>query len=504
MKKLACLLLVFLLLIAYVPSMADNGAVNWYEVFVRSYQDSDGDGIGDLQGLISRLDYIADMGWDGLWLMPVMPSPSYHKYDVIDYYDIDSEYGTLDDMRMLISEAHERGIEIIIDMVINHTSTQHPWFRTACAALREGKESPYIAYYNFQQHAESAFINVQGTDWYYEERFSGGAMPDLNLENEQVWEELRKIAAFWLNDMGVDGFRLDAVTSYHTNNTDKNVKALSRFKAICEELKEGSYLVGECWAGLSVIAEYYQSGIDSFFLFPASQAEGFIASSMRGRSGHAEKFAKSYQNVLEAIPEGILAPFLSNHDTGRTIGSVQGRSNILIAKFVEGVLNMMTGRVFTYYGEEIGMVGSGDDPNKRLAMYWSDKDMTTQPPGVTQLEYAYPSWEKQAEDPSSLLNYCKTLYHVRKAFPMIADGKNEFVYVDSELLLMRRILENESCLIAMNFSGKSAGSLVLNKSAAIAADIETGTEQAELAEDGLTLSLPPYGIVILTEGEEIK
>ena len=500
MKRLICaLLMIILTLSACMPAMADNGAVNWYEVFVRSYQDSDGDGIGDLQGLISRLDYISEMGWDGIWLMPVMPSPSYHKYDVVDYFDIDREYGTLDDMRALITEAHARGIEVIIDMVINHTSTMHPWFQAACSALREGTESPYIDYYNFQQQAESAYVKVEGTDGYYEERFAGGAMPDLNLANEAVWEELRKIAAFWLNDMDVDGFRLDAVTSYHTNNTEKNVDTLARFKALCEELKPGSYLVGECWAGLTVIAEYYQSGIDSFFLFPASQAEGFLASSLRGRSGHAEKFAKSYQNVLEAIPNGILAPFLSNHDTGRTIGSVQGRSNVPIAKFVEGVLNMMTGRVFTYYGEEIGMVGSGDDPNKRLAMYWSDGDMTTQPPGVTQLEYAYPSWETQMADPDSLLNYCRKLYQVRHAYPMIAEGENEFVFIDSELLLMRRTLEGESCLIAMNFSGKSAGTLTLNQSARIAADIETGEDQAVLNGDGLALELPPYAIVILIE-----
>ncbi len=504
MRRLICvLMMITLTLTACLPALADNGAVNWYEVFVRSYQDSDGDGIGDLQGLMSRLDYIAEMGWDGIWLMPVMPSPSYHKYDVTDYFDIDPEYGTLDDMRALINEAHARGIEVIIDMVINHTSTMHPWFQNACTALREGTESPYIDYYHFQQHAETAYVNVSGTDWYYEERFAGGAMPDVNLENEAVWDELREIAAFWLNDMNVDGFRLDAVTSYHTNNVEKNVKTLARFKTLCEELKPGSYLVGECWAGLTVIAEYYQSGIDSFFLFPASQAEGFVASSLRGRSGHAEKFAKSYQNVLDAIPNGILAPFLSNHDTGRTIGSVQGRSNVPVAKFVEGVLNMMTGRVFTYYGEEIGMVGSGDDPNKRLAMYWNDGDMTLQPPGVTQLEYAYPSWEEQMTDPDSLLNYCRKLYQVRHACPMIAEGENQFVYVDSELLLMRRTLAGESCLIAMNFSGKTEGTITLENPLEIAYDIETGTEQAVLSEDGTTLALPPYSIVILT-GESMQ
>ena len=496
MKRVLCLLAALVLMLSAVPALGESN-YNWYEVFVRSYQDSDGDGLGDLNGLISRLDYLEEMGYDGLWLMPVMPSPSYHKYDVIDYMDIDAEYGTLTDMRDLVVSAHNRGIRVIIDLPINHTSTRHPWFLAAAEALKNGTDSPYIDYYHFVQAGQSGYVPLAGTDWFYEEQFAGGGMPDLNLDNPAVLAEIRAICAFWLQNMDVDGFRLDAVTSYYTANIDKNAAFLSWVKETCEALKPGSYLVGECWAGLSTIASYYKSGIDSFFLFPASQAEGFVAASLRGRGSHAEKFAKSYQNVLDAIPGGLLAPFLSNHDTGRTIGSVQGRSNLPIAKFVEGVLNMMQGCVFTYYGEEIGMVGSGEDPNKRLAMYWSDGDMTAQPPGVTSLEYAYPAWEAQREDPASLLNYCKAVTNARKQTPAIAAGENEFVAVSGDLCLMRRSLDGQSVLLALNFSATQALTCDLPGPAEIAFDLETGQESAVL--DGSALTLPPYAIVILNE-----
>jgi len=468
---------------------------NWYEIFVRSFQDSNNDGIGDLQGVISRLDYLQDMGYNGLWLMPVMPSPSYHKYNVTDYLNIDPEYGSLADMRQLTDAVHERGMKLIIDLAINHTGLGHPWFVQASEALHSGKKSAFIDYYNFRQERSDKWIPLGNTGWFYEEQFAGGGMPDLNLDNPDVRTQLSLILDFWLNVMDIDGFRLDAVTSYYTGDHDRNVEFLHWIKEECERLKPGSYLVGECWENLGTIARYYQSGVDSFFLFPGSQAEGFIASSLRGRSKRAEKFVSRYQQVLEAIPDGVLAPFLGNHDTGRTIGSVQGRKNTAIAKFAEGVLNMMQGNVFTYYGEEIGMVGSGVDPNKRLAMYWNDGDMTEQPPGITAVEYAYPPADVQLADPGSLLNYCRKLNRVRNAYPMIANGENTFIYVSGDVLLMERVLDGRSCLIAMNFSPKTEESCPVREDTVIGMDIETGAGSAVLTEG--TLHLPPYAIVIL-------
>lgn len=492
MKRITAILIALMLL----ASACAEPAANWYEVFVRSYQDSDGDGLGDLPGLNQRLDYIEDMGWRGLWLMPVMPSPSYHKYDVTNYMAVDAQYGTLDDMRALIDAAHERGISVIIDLPINHTSTQHPWFVAACEALENSDpDNAYIDYYNFNQTGGNGFTPLGETGWFYEERFAGGGMPDLNLDNPAVRDEIRAIMDFWLTDVGADGFRLDAVTSYYTGDTPANVAFLAWLKRTAEEIKPGAYLVGECWANLKTIADYYKSGVNSFFLFPAAEAEGFLAASLRGRGKHAEKFASQYQKVLDAIGKGRLAPFLCNHDTGRTVGLVQGRSNPAACKFAEGLLGMLGGSVFTYYGEEIGMVGSGDDPNKRLAMYWSDGDMTDQPPGTTSVEYAYPSVEEQLADANSLLNYVRAVNHTRLDNPAIADGENEFLLAEGDLCLMRRTAEAETCLIAVNFSAKSPGEITLDGTCEIACDLEVGGEAASLSNGVLTL--PPYGIAVL-------
>ena len=474
----------------------ENDSFNWYEIFVYSYQDSNGDGIGDLNGVRARLDYIEDMGYDGLWLMPIMPSPSYHKYDVTDYKAIDPQYGTMDDMRALVQECHARGIRIIIDLPINHTSLRHPWFLSAAESLQKRKEdSPYIDYYHFSKESGSKFVQLNGTKWYYEEQFSGGGMPDLNLDNEAVLAEIRDIMVFWLQDVGVDGFRLDAVTSYYTGDTGRNIRFLNWLKATAEEIKPGSYLVGEAWVGLQTIGEYYQSDIDSFFLFPVSQAEGYIAKAIRARKPAAE-FVKGMEQLEASIPEGIWAPFLGNHDTGRAVGSLQARQAPERAKFAEGLVNIMGGNTFTYYGEEIGMVGSGDDPNKRLAMYWNDQDMTTQPPGVTKVEYFFPSVDEQMKDPLSILNYCKAVNWAKKRTPTIARGKNTFLHSDSTTCLMQRTLENNTCYIAINFSAKATAEIALPlDNLSIVSDLEVGTDHATLS--GTTITLPPYAIVIL-------
>ena len=390
MKRLFIWLTVWALLLGALPATAMEASFNWYEVFVYSYKDSDGDGLGDLKGLISKLDYISDMGFSGLWLMPVMPSPSYHKYDVKNYTDIDPEYGNLDDLKELAAACHLRNIRVILDMPLNHTSTQHPWFIEACQALQNNQsDNRYVDYYHFREGAAPHYVNVESTNWHYEEQFAGGGMPDLNLDNEEVRAEIRKIFTFWLVDCNVDGFRLDAVTSYYSGDDDRNIAFLHWLKETAELIKPGSYLVGECWKGLSVIARYYESSIDSFFLFPASQAEGYSAS-IRSRKP-AATFTNNLVRVLEAIPDRILAPFLSNHDTGRTVGIVQGRQSLPRVKFAHALNALISGFTFTYYGEEIGMAGSGEDPNKRLGMYWRENDVTLPPPGTTRIEYPFAS-----------------------------------------------------------------------------------------------------------------
>ena len=210
--------------------LEDQRCRTTYEIFVYSFCDSDADGTGDLGGVRNKLDYIQDLGFDQIWLMPVCPSPTYHKYDVTDYMAIDPVYGTLEDFELLVQDCHARGIRVITDLVLNHTSSQHPWFLEAAEYLKSLPEGapadtsacPKLDYYHFTQTPESGYAQLPDTSWYYEARFWEG-MPDLNLDSEAVHGEIRKILSFWLEE-GVDGFRLDAVTSYYTGNDDQNIR----------------------------------------------------------------------------------------------------------------------------------------------------------------------------------------------------------------------------------------------------------------------------------------
>lgn len=499
MKRLVCGILALCLLLGCLPALADAHPTNWYEVFVYSFSDSDGDGIGDFKGLLGKLDYIQDMGYTGIWLMPIMPSPSYHKYDVTDYLDVDPVYGTLDDFRAVVAGCHERGIKLIIDLVVNHSSTRHPWFLEAAEALKKGRpDHPKVSYYNFTQEAGSNFVKLPGTDWYYEEQFSGGSMPDLNLNNPDLREEIIQIMDFWLNDVGVDGFRLDAVTSFFTGKDPENIAFLRFLEEESERLKPDSYLVGECWKGLGAIADYYESGLESFFLFPAAQAEGYIAASIRARKP-AQTYVKYLQIVQESLDGYILAPFLSNHDTGRTVGLVQGRQAPARVKFAHALLSLMGGHSFTYYGEEIGMVGAGEDPNKRLGMLWDQDEVTKKPPGVTREEYAYPGVYAQQKDPYSILNYIKKMNHQRLDMPAIARGKLAILDVTDDTCVLSREWAGQTVIIAVNFSAKEARAVTLPGEYTLLDTLDVGetASDAKIAGDQTIITLQPFGIAYL-------
>ena len=477
------------------PARIDDKYREWYEVFVWSFSDSDGDGVGDLKGLTEKLDYIRELGCNGIWLMPVMPSPSYHKYDVTDYYGIDPQYGTMEDFRALLAAAHERGIRIILDLPVNHTSDRHPWFLRAA----EGPDSPYRDYYVWSDGPADGYTEKNGA--WYESRFVD-SMPDLNLDNPAVRQEIEDILRFWLEDVGADGFRLDAVTSYYTGDRNRNVEFLTWLGDTAHAIAPECYLVGEAWDNLSAIQVYAQSSIDSFFLFPMSQSEGWIAKVLGIRNSRPGAMLGQYLTELqEALPSSIPAPFLENHDTGRTVGFT-GRDDPARTKMAGGLLCMMPGSVFIYYGQEIGMVGSGDDPNKRIGMLWSSQEETTSPPpGVTKLEYAYPSVADQEADPGSILNYYKAALALRARFPAIARGRTEVLPPEDErLCLAVRSWEDSDVLLAVNPSREAAaynlGDPAYN---VLAASLVTGAEPVTL--EGGTLTLPAYSIAILTRGE---
>jgi glycosidase len=410
----------------------------YYEIFVHSFSDSNDDGIGDIRGMINRLDYLNDgdddsgksLGIEGIWLMPIMPSPSYHKYDVTNYKAIDDDYGTLADFEEFLTLTEERDIYVIIDLVLNHTSNQHPWFRNAKKAMEDGDlDNKYLDYYTLvlEEEKESGKVYYPFVgDYFYEGNFSS-AMPELNLDSPVVRAEIIDIITFWY-DLGVDGFRLDAAKYPYLNDDDKNIEFWNWFVAECKKIKEDTYIVGEVWSGDSLIAPYYESF--SNFDFGMSQLQGAISMVAQGFDdvNWYVAYINSYRNIVNNVnPEAILTPFISNHDMNRAAGfldldnyEMHMAANLYILTY---------GNPFIYYGEEIGMKGSRatemTDANRRLAMLWGDNDTVEDPIGSTYSadNQTNGTVKSQLKDKDSLLNHYKKLIMIRKAIPEIARGE---------------------------------------------------------------------------------
>lgn len=504
-------------------NIVDDNYRNYYEIFVGSYYDSNGDGTGDLQGIIEKLDYIndgdddtdTDLGFNGIWLMPVMPSDTYHKYDVKDYYEIDPSYGTMEDMEQLIEECHNRGIDLILDLAFNHTSTRHQWFVEATDYLRalpQGEEPDpsqckYVNYYNFAKDKKGVktWHPVGNSDWYYECVF-WDQMPDLNLADENVRAEIESVVKFWL-DKGIDGFRLDAVKEYYSGQPDKNVEVLKWFTDYVKSVDKDAYLVGEVWENSNLISQYYASGISSLFNFPMSQAEGKIVSTVKGvKSASGKNFAESLESIYDKYraqnPDYIDAPFISNHDTTRV--SAQLGNNLEQMKYAAGLLLTESGSPFVYYGEEIGMASKGTkDENKRLAMYWSDTDregITNDPAGADQVEQTFAPVDEQMEDPLSLYNYYKHAIRIRNCYPEIARGEVEAVpgMENGQVCALKKTWNDSEMTIVYN-SGTEPAEVSLEDLGMTEGEmLDCLTVDGSLVElKGEDMKMPSYSIVFL-------
>ena len=492
-KRLLCLLLC-LALLPLGAALADSKTDmtdNWYEIFVRSFYDSDGDRVGDLNGITAKLDYLKDLGIGGIWLMPIHPSPSYHGYDVTDYYGVNPEYGTLDDFANLLSEAHARGIRVILDMVFNHTSNEHPWFQSA----RNDENSSYRNYYNWSAEPRGGYN--RGGSQYYESRFVA-SMPDLNLDNPAVRQEIEDIMRYWL-EMGVDGFRLDAVTSFYTGSDYKNKEFLGWLSETAKKIKPDCYMVGECWDSLYTIESYYESGLDSFFLFPTSLRGGYPAQILLD----AEQKGVSLGNVIQLLNSHLgpylQVPFLCNHDTDRIASALGAQNGVTNIKMAFGLLCLLNGSVFVYYGDEIGMVGNGNDPNKRIGFFWDKKmNITRVPTGATAADYPFGSLESQMDNPLSIYNYYKTALNLRIDHPAIARGETTVYPMDDpQICVMERIWNDQHTLIVVNFNIDDMD-IALPETAhpytTLSGDLEIW---GAASLNGGILTLPAYGIAVL-------
>jgi glycosidase len=434
----------------------------FYEVFVRSFYDSNGDGVGDLNGLIEKLPYLHDLGVTGLWLMPIHPASSYHGYDVTDYYSINPDYGTLDDFKRLLAEAHRRGMRVIIDLVLNHTSNQNPWFVAA-----QDLKSSYRNWYVWSKTDPAQphwYANPSG---YYYGFFQKG-MPDLNYTNPDVTAKMEDIVRFWSQDIGVDGFRLDAAKylieeGNVIENTDSTHEWYKVFRPFYKKLNPQAMTIGEVWDITPTAADYSQGDqLDLTFDFTLEQS--FITSL---RVGTTDEVASTL-----LIDTGIFKPnqfgaFLSNHDMNRVMSQLAG--NIDKAKM--GAVLMLTspGVPFIYYGEEIGMLGKKPDESIRTPMQWSpDKNggFTTGAPWEP-INSDYPKMNVSSElaDSNSLLTLYRALIQLRNQHAALRVGDLHLIKSDNEAVFASvRMSKSEAVLVIINLGKDSVSDTKLSLS----------------------------------------
>lgn len=490
-----------------------NGSCN-YEIFVRSFYDSDGDGIGDLNGVTYQLPYLFSLGVKNLWLMPINPSPSYHGYDVKDYYGINPDYGTFEDFKNLVKEAKKYNIGIILDEVFNHCSNQSQWFIDSYNDYKSNNTSidSKKDWFNWSEVSKSGYNQYGGL--YYESRFSS-TMPDLNLDNEDVLKEIEDICKFWIEN-GVEGFRLDAVLYYYFGNTTANVKFLNWLQETCNKYKENFYIVGECWDNQTIINKYYTSNITSLFSFPSSLAsatDGSIVGCVKGVND-ASKFA-SYIETQEANMKSINANavssyFLSNHDMDRSSNNLTGT----YAKTAASVTYLLPGTPYIYYGEEIGLLGvrktspeDASDARRRLPMVWSSSNKTglCDFPESSRLDLdnntqVSKGVEDNLSDPYSLTSHYLKVLNVRNKFSIIKDGTfkdlSSVITSDNKRILAYEIIKDDQKIVIIHNLSSIGAKVKLNSvSNKILDSINTSKKIPSLKDD--TLLIGGYSSVVL-------
>lgn len=468
MKKFAALLLTLLCISPALSASALDGPV--YQIFPSSFRDSDGDGCGDLQGIKDSLPYLRTLKAKGLWLTPISPSPSYHRYDVTDYTAVDPKLGTLNDFRELAEAMREENMALLVDLVINHTSNEHPWFQSACRSLSIppcGMEScphpelcrahnPHVGYYAFENRsAGGEWHPVPNADGFSYLGVFGPHMPDLNLDNESVRDEIRRVTSFWLEN-GASGFRLDAVIHFFEQNTSKNAAFLKWLNDTIKAMRPDCYLIAEAWTDDATVQSLYETGLDSLFDFGLAGPSGQIVSAVRSKNGaaYAKAMEERYLHILNISPCAQNAPFLGNHDMGRISGVL--RRNDALMKRAAALYLTLPGVPFVYYGEEVGMSGSGRDENKRLPMLWggSGEGQCLPPENADQAQKQTLGVHEQDKDPSSLLNWYRGLLDARERLPEMAHGRLSALDTGITGVAAYTVRDGENaCTVFHNLSG---------------------------------------------------
>lgn len=530
----------------------------FYEIYPRSFKDSNGDGIGDLNGITSKLNYLARLGIDAIWITPFYPSPQIDfGYDVSDYEKIDSQFGTMADFDRLVAQAHQRRIRIIIDYVLNHTSDQHPFFVSA----RSSRASPYRDWYIWHDpknggaptnwsssFGPTAWTLDEKTNQYYYHRFYK-EQPDLNWHNPAVEKRMFQTVRFWM-DRGVDGFRLDAVnylfedaqlrdnpvlpelrpgsTTEHLQDLKYNRDlpevhdVMTRLRSFTDRYDPNRVLIGEAYVPQwEQLMSYYGTADNelqlpfNFFLVMGKVRTSLDAAAFRAVIAQSEKSLQGRWTTY----------VLSNHDIPRAFDRYgDGHHDDDIAKLTAAMLLTLRGSPFLYYGEEIGMVTTEPktidevrDPvgkrywpankgrdGERTPMQW---DATAQagftngqpwlkiPPSASRRNVAL-----QADDPSSVLNFYQQLIRLRRRSPALLDGDYASIGDDPNIFAYRRSTSAQTMIVALNMS-KESRSLSLDKESlneASGARVVLSNQKAaanQIIKD--TLRLAPFEAVIL-------
>lgn len=499
---------------------------DYYHIFMYGFADSDGDGIGDLKGVESKLDYIADLGFNGIWLSPIFPASTQHKYDVEDYFNIDDDFGTLDDFRSLVEAAHAKGIAVMLDLVINHSSNKHPWFVASQKAwVAKDESNPYYDYYKFQNEA--------GTQ--YEKFGSESTMPKLNLDNDNVRAEIEKMCKFWLQDYGVDGFRLDAALHFY-GAPDANVKFMTWLMSTAKKYNPDVYMVGEVWTGDNVIYSHYaENSVQSFFNFSLTGHGGsnkLMVLLNNGQEDRASKMESVITTKEARTAAGIDALFASNHDTSRISNYISYFSNREFVvrddllekhKMAIALLYTQTGNVFNYYGNEIGLRNglrqsiSSDytDHTYRIAMNWGKDATNNRTDGFAYRAYGWTTVfgeyddllggvAEQVDDQNSLYNFYRRVMLLRRQNPEIAQGTSTFLDgPDSDVAMLVRTYNGKSILMIYNLNSESSvtvdiGSIIsqYGLNGTLAGFVSSNNDR-DVKLKGKSVELPQFSIAVI-------
>lgn len=512
--------------------MAEKNIENWwknsvvYQIYPKSFQDSDGDGVGDIRGIISRLDYLENLGVDVLWLSPMYRSPQNDNgYDIADYQDIDPMFGTLSDMDELIRQAKARGIRIIMDLVLNHTSDEHRWFEEA----KKGKDNPYHDYYIWRDGEEGTYPNdmtgvfggpawdwVPGLKQYYFHQFAP-EQPDLNWENPKVRRELYDMILWWM-DRGVGGFRLDVIDQIAKEPDRKITNNGPRLHEFLRELsretfQRGSYLtVGEAWGANVENAKLY-SNPDGSELSMVFQFEHIGLDQQEGKEKwdlaplslvKLKACMEKWQTAL--YQKGWNSLFWDNHDLPRIVSrwGNDGQYRVQSAKMLAVVLHGMQGTPYIYQGEELGMTNvkfkdiseyrdvetlnlykerlakgytkeevfqsiyaKGRD-NARTPMQWSvqkNAGFTEGTPWIAvNPNYKEINAEEQIGQADSIYEFYRKLIRLRKEYPVFVDGEFSLLLKeDEQVFAYTREDAASRMLVCANFSDRTVNCPLVNE-----------------------------------------